>query len=218
MDRVVILGASRGFGAALVRHISAKRMPVVGFGRKEKALARLKDAHPLFEYRVADFSTHLGQDETLRYLIEADFSKVICVAGGGPYGPFQEQRWENHLWSWNVTFQFPARVIHALLVAKKDAQLILIGSSIAESMADPNAASYCAAKHALKGLFQTVRAENPSWDVRLFSPGYMDTEMLPPNAAIRNHGVYDPAQLAEELWTWSLSADNTGHRVYPRHP
>ncbi len=219
MDRVVILGASRGLGAELVKYISAQtRFLVLGFGRKEPQLSALKDHFPLFEYQIADFSTAKGQDQAIRYLIEENYSKVICVAGGGPYGLFHERAMRDHDWGWEVTFRFPARVIHAMLVAKRSEQLILVGSSVAESEPDPLAASYSAAKHALKGLFASVRVENPGWDLRLLSPGYMDTDLLPKNAAVRKGGVYDPAQIALELWTWSLSTDNSGHRLYPKHP
>lgn len=219
MDRAIIFGASRGLGAELVKQISSRRYPVVGFGRKAAPLQALRESYPLFEYRVADLATRNGQDEAIRYLLTENYSKAFCVLGGGPYGLFKDSEWKDHQWAWEVTFQFQARVAHALLLAKKlDEQLIFIGSSVAESSADPLAASYCAGKHALKGLFASLRAENPGWDIRLFSPGYMDTEMLPANAAVRKLGVYSPAQMAEDLWTWSLSADKTGHRVYPKHP
>lgn len=219
MDRAVILGASRGLGAELVREISNSSFSAFGFGRKEPALQALKDRHPLFDYRIADFSLRHGQEEVIRFLLQENFSKIFCVAAGGPYGLFQEREWKDHQWAWEVSFVFHARVLHALLAAQKlQTQVIVIGSSIAESEPDPQAASYCAAKHALKGLVRTLRVENPSWDLRLFSPGYMDTEMLPRHAAVRQQGVYDPARVAHELWLWSLSADDTGHKVYPKHP
>ena len=159
LDRAVILGASRGFGAALVRHICSQRFPVTGFGRKEAPLAALKEENPLFDFRVADFSQRAGQDETLRYLAQENFNKVIYVAGGGPYGPFQEQSWKSHLWSFEVTFQFAARVTHLLLSERAQTQMILIGSSVAESLGDPQAASYCAAKHAINGFTDSLRGE-----------------------------------------------------------
>ena len=219
MDRVIVLGASRGLGAELVKHISSAGYSVVGFGRKAAALEALREANPSFKFHLTDFSTQLGQDEAIRYLVEQSYSKVISVAGGGPYGPFQNRAWKDHRWGWEVTFQFPARVIHAMLVAGRlDKQLVLVGSAVAESSPDPMAASYSAAKHALKGLVTSVQLENPSWDVRLFSPGYMDTDMLPANAVVRELGVYNPALIAGELWSWSLSSDKSGHRVYPKHP
>lgn len=218
MERVLILGASRGLGAELVKHICHLGFPTFGYGRKVQPLNALRESYPLFSYKVADFSTRTGQDEVLRDLITENYSKVILVAGGGPYGPFHEREMKDHQWAWEVTFHFQARVLHALAVAGRQSQVIVVGSAVAEAAPDPLAASYCAAKHALKGLVLSVRAENPGWDIRLFSPGYMDTELLPKNAAVRQRGVYAPAQVAQELWTWGLSADDTGHKVYPKHP
>ncbi|MGZ3721799.1 MAG: SDR family NAD(P)-dependent oxidoreductase [Bdellovibrionales bacterium] len=219
MERVIVLGASRGLGGELVKYISAAGLPVIGFGRKLTPLEALRDIYPTFDFQLADFSTPKGQDDAIRFLLEGNYSKVICVAGGGPYGPYQERAMKDHQWAWEVSFHFQARLIHAMLVAdRRQEQLILVGSAVAESEPDKLAASYCAAKHALKGLVTTVRLENPEWDIRLFSPGYMDTELLPANAAVRQLGVYSPATMAQELWTWSLSADKTGHKVYPKHP
>jgi short-subunit dehydrogenase len=218
MDRAVIFGASRGLGAELAKYICGEGCPVVGWGRKRERLAALHDEQPLFDYRLADFSSAAGQDEAIQYLLEEEFSKVIFVAGGGPYGPFEKRPWSSHEWAWQVSFLFPARALHAMMAAGRREQAILVGSSIAEAAADPQAASYCAAKHALRGLFDSLRLECPDWDLRLFSPGYMDTDLLPANAAVRQRGVESAARLASELWQWSLSADYGGHKVYPAHP
>jgi len=221
MDRVIILGASRGLGAELVKVAGMSGgVPTFGFARKEAPLLKLREQFPLFAYRVCDFSTRVGQDEVIRFLLSENYNKVICVAGGGPYGEYGNRALKDHEWAWEVTYHFQARVLHALLAEGHHhaEQVVFVGSAVAENEPDPRAASYCAAKHALRGLVLSVRMENPQLDIRLFSPGYMDTDMLPANAAVRKAGVYSPADMARELWTWSLSADNTGHRVYPKHP
>lgn len=218
MDRAVILGASRGLGAELVKKASSTAFSVTGFGRKEAQLQILQAQCPLFEYRVADLAQASGQDIVIRYLLEEPFSKLFCVAGGGPYGPFGAANWRDHNWAWEVSFRSHARVLHALAQAHRFEQVILIGSSVAEQEGDKGAASYAAAKHALKGLYSSLRLDYPEWDVRLYSPGYMDTALLPMNAAVRKNGVFDPVDVALDLWNWSLSADNGGHRVHPKHP
>jgi 3-hydroxybutyrate dehydrogenase len=218
MGRAVILGASRGLGAELVKQVCAAEYGAVGFGRKESLLAALRERFPSFEYHVADFSRRAGQDDVLKFVLSEDYAKVFCVAGGGPYGRFADRDWKDHQWAWEVSYLFPARVLHTLAVARRTPQVILIGSAVAESAADPMAASYCAAKHALVGLVMSLRAEYPGWDLRLFSPGYMDTDLLPKNAAVRQLGTYSPVHMAHELWQWSLGADSIGHKVYPKSP
>jgi hypothetical protein len=46
----------------------------------------------------------------------------------------------------------------------------------------------------------------------------MDTPLLPLNAEARKAGVYDPIDVANDVWLWSASADIGGHKVYPKHP
>lgn len=217
----MIFGASRGLGAELAAVAAAGGRPVFGWARKEDPLRRMSERLPSFEYRAGDLAKPEGQEQAVKFLLSGEpVERVFVVAGGGPYGAFHERPWAAHEWCWALTFQFPARVVHALLAGTRPLpQVILIGSAIAENAADPRAASYAAAKHALRGLYASIRAEAPDWDLRLFSPGYIDTEMLPKNAAVRQKGVYSAALLAQELWEWSLSpADIGGHRVYPRHP
>lgn len=201
MERVVIFGSSRGLGLELFKHVEDQGLRVSGWSRKQ-----------------GDISRPEGQQLALDSLAAEPASKVFCVAGGGPYGPFHRREWKDHEWAWQVTFAFPARVLHQLARAALKPQAILIGSAVAESSADPLAASYSAAKHALKGLYTSLRAEYPEWDLRLFSPGYIDTDLLPKNAAVRRLGVYDPARLARELWQWTLTADPGGHKMYAKHP
>jgi short-subunit dehydrogenase len=214
--RTAILGATRGLGRELAK-IASLHTQVTGFARKTQALEELrKELGPNFTPVAADFAKPEGQTKTLNALLDDPaFNKIFYVAAGGPYGAFHEREWKDHEWAWEVSFKFPARLLYTLAKTGAQPQVILIGSSVAESAADPKAAAYASAKHALKGLQQTLKAEN----VRLFSPGYMDTEMLPKNAPIRAQGVYDPKTIAQELWNWSLKEmDASSHKTYPRHP
>lgn len=222
MDSVghsLILGASRGLGRALALRIAADGAGVTGFARKEHLLAKLKRECPGFEFQVADFSKPEGQQKVLDFITAGQLSRVFIMAGGGPYGLFHERSFKDHRWSFETSFIFPACVLHALAQSNHPPQTIIIGSSVAENAPDPRAASYCAAKHALRGLFLSVRQEYPHWDLRLFSPGYMDTDLVPKNAAVRNEReLYNPTQIADELWRWTLTPPAQAHKMYPNFP
>lgn len=220
-ERIAVFGASRGLGAAFVRAYAAARPRCkwLLLSRKEKQLEALKDEVGNACIHVADFSKPESQDRALSALTEFSPTRVLYFAGGGPYKAYHDSGWKDHRWALEVTFVFPARLLHWLLfqarVHAQVAQAIFIGSAIAEDAADPNAASYAASKHALRGLIRSVRAENHPVDVRLYSPGYLDTELLPGDAWPRQQGlVLDPNRVAEDLVAWTFSNDGDGFRIY----
>lgn len=216
-QKIAILGARRGLGRALA----------------EKAL-RVSSDHRLFlcSRKVKELSTIAPFSESPQQLLffEADFTKtdtyepllnsltgfnptqIFYCAGGGPFGAFSDKPWHAHQWALQLNLIFPATLLHHLLSLKiKGAialeRLIFIGSSIAESKADPFASSYAAAKHGLHGLIRSIIAEDScsDLDLRLYSPGYMDTGLLPPGARPRLDGswIADPQKIADDLWDWS---------------
>lgn len=97
------------------------------------------------------------------------FHRFIYFAGGGPYGKFEEKAWKDHQWAWSVTFLSAARFFHTFLRMPHFRQGIGIGSQVAENHGDSGAASYAAAKHALRGLLLTLQMESSGKDLRLFS-------------------------------------------------
>ncbi len=215
MEKVAILGASRGLGAELAVRAVTYAESVYLMARKVDLLKSLEqsfskefpDKQVLIE--SADFSKEAGRDFALNALREYSPTKIFYVAGGGPYGLFKEKDWKDHRWSFDVSFNFAAQTLHMALqelVPRGLKQFVFVGSAIAENRPDPQAASYAASKHALVGLVKSVQAEMPYFDLRLFSPGYMDTDLLPMNAWPRQVGepLIDPVVAAEELWSWSV--------------
>ena len=132
-------------------------------------------------------------------------TQIIYCAGGGPYGPFHKKKWSDHWWSLATTFLYPAELLHHLLSCFENwpnlQQVTFVGSAVAESEPDPLAASYAAAKHALKGLITTIQKENrlrPK--ILLFSPGYMQTDLLPATSWPKQQGLAQKAgDVAKEL-------------------
>jgi NAD(P)-dependent dehydrogenase (short-subunit alcohol dehydrogenase family) len=104
-------------------------------------------------------------------------------------------------------------ILHSLLQDQNQAdlkQFILVGSSVAESQSDPKASSYSAAKHALWGLYKTVIKENPQIDLRLFSPPYMETDMLPLHSEPRQSGkAWAPEKISSIMLEWIQDCNKT---------
>jgi len=204
----IFLGGSRGLGSRFLEKALAHSQSPKVFLFSRKALTV---SFPV-EKITADFSQEESWPKIIQNISEAQPTRIFYFAGGGPYGLFQEKNWKDHRWALKVSFEFPAFVIHSFLKSPQNLkQFVVIGSSIAEESADPQAASYCAAKHALKGLITSIQKEQKTaFDLRLISPGYIDTELLPANAWPRQQVglVKTPLEVAEMLWASIHNADD----------
>jgi short-subunit dehydrogenase len=195
-EKWVLLGAGRGLGLAFSLLVKQRYPDIQMFmaSRSTNGFDFSKtDLFELYSEKISEF----GAD------------RIFYFAGGGPYGPFEKFDWKDHLWSLNVTFGFPAYLLNYL--GKQTAaikQMVFVGSSIAESQPDPHAAMYCASKHALKGLVETLKKEAFPIPISLFSPGYMNTKMLPKSAWPREKGlVAEPEAVAQELLQLVINFD-----------
>lgn len=214
--KIALLGASRGLGWEVVKLSCAEHESLV-VARKVESLKALSE-----QSEVRTFSCDLSHDSNWLGLVERlkvfKPQRIWYFAGGGPYGQFADKNWRDHQWAWHVSFLTPAFLLHQYLQQQFThcEQFICVGSAVAEDQPDPKAASYCAAKHALRGLLTTVIEEEKARDIRLFSPGYMDTQMLPPNAHPRQstQSVLGPKLVAEVFWSWALSSDGAKHFRY----
>lgn len=229
--RVAVLGASRGLGRSFCERMAMDSRPtqLLLSSRKEKLLEDLKESllvqHQSFahgegecaieiEICAADFSREEGQQKVLAALDVFRPQRIFYFSGGGPFGFYEHKEWKDHWWALQVTFLFAARVVHWAM-QNHLVQAVLIGSSICESKGDPQAASYCAAKHGLVGLYQSIRLENPEFDLRLFSPGYLDTQLLPVHASPRQSmPISSPIEVADVLWNWTQVETSKSHFVF----
>lgn len=221
-ERILVLGASRGLGAELVRGLCGlgPSMSVLGVARKEPLLHQLTtECNGQFKAKGLDLSHPDSWPILDKILSEFSPTRIFYVAGGGPFGAFGEKSFSAHQWAWRVTFETPAFLAHRLLQSHDHTPLILVGSSVCENRADAKASSYSAAKHALLGLYKSLREEEPRWDLRLYSPGYMDTSLIPPNAKVRSKTLWDPKVVAGDLLTWAFDPMCVGeHKVLSLFP
>jgi NAD(P)-dependent dehydrogenase (short-subunit alcohol dehydrogenase family) len=188
--KFILLGASRGLGWATYQALQ-KKYPAAEFFLVSRKIGEGK-----FKSLKYDFAKELSA-EFISEIVDYNPTEIIYFAAGGPYGDFQEKKWTDHEWALKVSFLFPSQLLHHLMRISLPSlkKFVVVGSAIAENKPDPGAASYCAAKHALKGLITTLQAENKSaFKLHLFSPGYIATDMLPSLSWPRQQGLADSAE------------------------
>lgn len=203
--KFILLGASRGLGWATYLQLG-QAYPKSKFVLVARKMSKRRPDLPSdlarnTEIFDIDFTKSEALDQMMALVTEHQPTTLIYFAAGGPFGTFQTKKWADHQWAMDVSFLFPARLIHSLMNQPelKLKNLICIGSAIAENQPDPGAASYCAAKHALAGLIQTLQKENTSpFQIQLFSPGYMKTDLLPENSWPRKQGLAEPAEIVAQ--------------------
>lgn len=197
----LLVGASRGLGWA-----TAQRLGLSG-EHNGILLSRKAPQGELpngFRWLRWDAATESAAQELLEIQESLRAQRLIYFVGGGPYGLFQKKEWKDHEWSLKVSFQTPAQFLHQAMRASQGLQQItFIGSAIAGDRPDPEAATYCAAKHALQGLVTSIQKEQSTLDLRLYSPGYLNTGLLPKNAWPRHEGnLLEPELVAQDLLDW----------------
>ena len=211
MNRIAILGASRGLGWALYSELVETNKEISFFLSSRKINEKVKTLYENTKLKTQlipqDFSKTPVDPHFVKILEQFRPTILVYVAGGGPYGEFQTKKWSDHIWALNTTFIYPAELLHHILASPQSwislQKIIFVGSAVAEQSPDPNAASYAAAKHALKGLVSSIQQESvKSPKIELFSPGYMQTELLPGNSWPVAQGLVEsPNTVAQKLIT-----------------
>lgn len=205
--RWVLMGASSGLGRAFLEILSHQETVEI------LSLSRRAQAGFQVEARSFDFAKIENWGPILDEIEKFQPERIVYFAGGGPHGRYDQKKFSDHQWAFKVSFEFPAYLLHRILENANRSEssvkkICFIGSSIAESSADPLAASYAASKHALKGLIDSIKielAESPSSiEISLFSPGYMNTRMLPAGSWPRQNPelVKEPEEIATELYAF----------------
>ena len=98
MDRIVILGASRGFGRALSLQIS------IDYPKGMQLLLSRQQPAPGIQ---VDLSKSEGQERSWREILNFRPSHILYVAGGGPFGNFYAKPLHSHEWTLEVNFLSP---------------------------------------------------------------------------------------------------------------
>lgn len=186
--RVLLTGASGGFGQALALQLASRGALLVLSGRRQHALDHLarqiqQQGHAAPEVLVADL---LKADDVRRLAQRCNaptepVDVLVLNAGVNRLGSFARSDGRALSEVLAVDLHAPMQLVHQCLPAllrRPKASILFVNSTLGR-LGHPGYAAYCAAKHGLKGLAEALRRELSGSSVAVLeiSPRAMHTPM-----------------------------------------
>ena len=199
-ERIWIMGASDGIGAALARLWAARGASLILSARSEDRLADLAQELGGAEVLPCDVTDRDSLDTVAKAIIDGGkLDRAITLAALYDPGKVMELEADvaARIVAVNLTGSFNfARAAVPLL--RQGGQLALTGS-VAGYVGLPQGQIYSATKAGVINLAESLRAElAPEVDVRLISPGFVDTRLTQKND-FDMPALMQPAAAAEAI-------------------
>lgn len=182
MKNILITGASSGIGKECAIQLNLTGHHLILIGRNEERLSELCRQLSSAEFHVCDVSKY-EEVKNLSHLLSSrgiEIDVLINNAGIGYFNPLISadiDEWQEMIHT-NITGV--ANVIHAFLpsLLKQYGHVINLGS-LASHQVFPNSGIYCATKHAVLAISESLRIEFPGkLRVTTISPGSVDTPFI----------------------------------------
>ena len=182
---IVLTGATRGLGRAMAEEFVRAGHTVVGCGRSEREVERLREKHDKpHDFYVVDVASD-EEVQSWASLILANYGPPDLLINNAAVINQNAPLWEVPVRDFNavvdINIKGVANVIRHFvpeMVKLKSGVIVNFSSGWGRSV-DAEVAPYCATKWAIEGLTQALAAELPSGMAAVpFNPGIIDTEML----------------------------------------
>lgn len=182
---IVLTGATRGLGRALVPHFAAAGHTVVGCGRSATQVAELARQFPApHAFAAVDVTDAAAvshwAEEVLAKLGPPDLLVNNAAVMNTP-APLWQVPADEFGRLIDVNVKGVANVIRAFvpkMVARKSGVIVNLSSGWGRSTS-PEVAPYCASKYAIEGLTKALAQELPGGMAAVpLNPGVIDTDML----------------------------------------
>lgn len=183
--RILVTGASSGIGASLVKALALKGWRVAAFARNREALESLMDSFKGVG-EVLAIAGDVTRPEDVNRAVEAverawgGLDAVVPNAGLGYFDPLPQGKLHEWHEMVDVNIKGVLNTLHATLpvLAKNKGHVINIGS-LAARQVFPNSGVYCATKHAVLALSESIRLEfRNDVAVTTINPGAVNTPFI----------------------------------------
>lgn len=185
-NRIFITGASSGIGAATARTLVNKGWQVAAFARNAAALEALKSELAEASGTLMPFVGDVTDPGSVIAAVEQAVAEwggldaVIPNAGLGYFDPLPQGKLAEWHEMVNININGVLTTLHATLpvLAANKGHVINIGS-LAARQVFPNSGVYCATKHAVLALSESIRLEyRNDVAVTTINPGAVNTAFI----------------------------------------
>lgn len=211
-DKVAIVtGASRGIGRSVIEQLLAKGAKVAGWGKTEPEFS-----HPNFTFCKADVR-ELEQVEAAFAETRNAFGEEVHIlinnAGLGYFGYFEEMAPEQFYELYEVNVYGIFHVCRSVIPQMKKQQYghIINLSSIAGLEGMPQVGAYCGAKHAVRGITDSLFRELRDFGIKVTAvyPGSVKTDFFDNSPGIKAHDMMmKPEEVATQIIRALETSDN----------
>jgi NAD(P)-dependent dehydrogenase (short-subunit alcohol dehydrogenase family) len=179
MPSVLVTGASRGIGYAIVTRLVADGWDVFAGVRNERDAGRLVQVSPRLTPVILDV-TNSEDVAALDRLLPEGLDALVNNAGVVVGGPMEAVAPEDFRRQFDVNLVGHIEVTQAVLprLRKSKGRIVFISSALGK-VAVPLLGAYCASKFALEAAADALRLELGTWDIRVVvvEPAQTDTDM-----------------------------------------
>ena len=182
--RILITGGSSGIGAATAELLATKGHRIFMMSRNSEAMRSLSQELPEgnIRWETVDVSDHEAVREAVESMVTEFGGIDVCIpnAGLGIFAPLIEARFEDWKKMVDVNVIGVLSTLYAALPSLVDnkGHIIQIGSIAARNVF-PNSGVYCATKHAVLALSESLRIEfREDLAITTINPGAVNTAFI----------------------------------------
>lgn len=182
--KIVVTGATRGLGRALVEGFVRSGNQVFGCGRSETGVQDLQDRFSDHIFNVVDVTDFNQVERWARYTTEQFGAPDLLINNAGIINS-NAPLWEleisevSNIFDVNILGVFHCIRAFVPRMVKQQSGIIVNLSSGWGRSTSPEVAPYCATKWAIEGLSKALAQELPSGMASIpLNPGVINTDML----------------------------------------